>query len=213
MFVSLSKVGISTALFGAATALSLGVPIIGEVNLSGLGPVTLINNVGPAGAANPNNADAIHFAAGNNTFVVAAAGTFAGMEGAFGHMSDFAFNPMLAPVAPLWLLSNGFSFNLTTFSLVDQATPDFLNLVGTGSFAGPAGFETTSGTWAMSIATQGTLFTWTSANLANTPDSETPGIGVPDAGSTALLLVLGLLSLAAAHRLVAEQGRTIRLVR
>jgi hypothetical protein len=197
---SLAKLALSLVLGSALTGAAFAVPIIGEINLSGLGPVTLINNVGAPGAANPNNADGVNFPAGSNSFVTAASGTFTGFGGSLGHMADFAFNPGLSPmpVAPLWLLTAGpgagFSFTLNAITLVDQATPNFLNLTGMGSFSGPAGFDTTLGTWAFTVTTQGSLFTWTSANIANAPDG----------GTTALLLGLGLLGLGAARRFMAR---------
>jgi hypothetical protein len=49
-----------------------------------------------------------------------------------GPMNDFAFNPGLVTAPPLWLLSNGFSFTLGSITMVDQATPNFLNLTGNG---------------------------------------------------------------------------------
>ena len=147
MKLSLAKLTLSLIAASALTGAALAVPITGEINLSGLGAVTLVNNVGPAGPATPNNADGVMFPAGNNAFVTATTGTFSGMAGLLGHMSDFAFNPSLSPspVAPLWLLSNGFSFTLTAITLADQSTPNFLNLMGFGSFSGPVGFETTVG--------------------------------------------------------------------
>lgn len=199
MKLSLAKLTLSLIAASAFTGASFAVPIVGEINLNSNGVVTLFNTVGPAGPATPNNADALSFPLALDFSVQAGSGTFATFNPGMGTMTDFAFNPTLSPspVAPLWAITSGagtgFSFTLNAITLVDQATPGFLNLGGNGAFSGP-GFDTTLGAWSFTVTTTGSLFTWTSGNVANAPDG----------GTTALLLGLGLLGLGAARRFMAR---------
>lgn len=176
------------------------VPITGEIHLSGLGAVTLINNFGPAGAATPNNADEVAFPVGNNAFVSAALGSFAPAVGASASQNGFAFNPTLSPspVAPLWTITSGalagWTFSLDAITLVDQGTPGFLNLAGVGRFNDnvAGGFDETEGGWTFTVTSSGSLFTWTSSNAS-----------VPDGGMTVMLLGAALSGLGLIRRKLA----------
>jgi hypothetical protein len=106
---------------------------------------------------------------------------------AVSFLQPWLFDP-LASTTPLWKIAGPeeFTFNLTSSATVYQS-PYFLAIRGTGMLTGN-GFEDTPATWW--FTTQGVAaenkFSWSSSTVA---------VGVPDGGSTIILLGGSLLGL------------------
>lgn len=182
----------AVALGAASVASVQATPIVGEINISGFGGVTLINNVGDPGTASPNNADAVVFPVGTvggigNAAVTEATGDFSGSFFSVVDQNDFVFNPETVPVSPLWTIMTGplvgWTFQLTDITLVNQTIPGDLQIKGLGYFDDniPGGKDKSLGSWSFVITTTGSSFTWTSAHSA-------PPKGVPDGGMSLALL-------------------------
>ncbi len=85
--------------------------------------------------------------------------------------------------ASLWSVG-GFTFDLTSSSIVTQNST-FLNVVGSGVI-NHTGYDATSGTWSFTVPGDDASGTFTFAAASH---------GVPEGGSTALLVGLSLVSL------------------
>lgn len=208
MTTSQIKAGILAASLlagGAAQATQIN----GQINISGRGSVTLVNN-GPE-AVTLSNADAVVFptfttyappfqaipgAPTHNASVSAALGDFAGTEGQLVLQYDFAWNPASTPVTPLWTTVSGptWTFELTSIT-VDAQNENFLNLSGLGYFddgiddsLGGVQKTRSLGDWTFTITATDSLFTWTSSNAAP------PRNQVPDNGGSLALLGGALLA-------------------
>jgi hypothetical protein len=136
--------------------------------------------------------------------------TFTEMEqgsGSFGSLSNgapvFFVEPWVfghsVSAIPLWQIAGpeNFTFNLTSSDIVYQSA-HFLAIYGTG-FLTATGFEDTPASWWFSTqgVAAGNKFSWSSAAVANTPPPRPP-VGVPDGGSSLVILcgsLLGILSL------------------
>lgn len=92
----------------------------------------------------------------------------------------------------LWSVA-GFTFDLTSSSIISQSST-FLNVSGTGTIK-HLGFDDTIGVWTFTIPSAGDngTFAFAAATQAN----------LPDGGTTALLVGLGLLGMG----LVARRGK------
>ncbi len=183
---SLLKLCSLAALLGAlVVGTANATPITGDISISGsvqldnqmLGAATAVTTV-------------------NGAFVTAANGSFSGTEGSSVNYSTFAWNPSNAPITPLWNFTNlgiTYSFDLLSLSIVTQNNVDLI-LSGLGKL-NVTGMDETTGTWRFSVNNAGGAahanynFGFTSSNSA-----------LPDSGSTALLLGLGVLGLAAAAK-------------
>lgn len=104
--------------------------------------------------------------------------------------NDFAFAPLGGGTTPLWSV-DGFSFNLTAITTIERAVNGIV-LGGSGTLFGPAGFDPTPAMWSFSADETEVEFRFSSTTAAIST--------VPDGGTTAMLLGLGLLGLAAARR-------------
>lgn len=180
---SLSSLGLALGLCSAA----LAVPITGSVNFFG------------------------SFTASSQNFTTANLGfTFSGVTVVSGTGNLFSassgggvtINPITANVAGngvtagpvLWNTAlpavGGFVF--TASSIFETTnTPTSIGLFAFGLISGPAGYETTAGTWEVTFqhaATGGGTVTSTFSSSA--------GVIVPDGGSTSVLLGIALLGLA-----------------
>ena len=106
------------------------------------------------------------------------------------HAPVMAFNPVAAPIAPLWT-HNGLSFDLMSYSVDGPVEADVLVLRGTGVF-NAAGFDPTDGKWVMTFNL--------STGSASGTYSASSSASVPDPGSSLLLLGIGLVGLRAWRR-------------
>jgi hypothetical protein len=161
------------------------VPITGSIDMSGT--ATLNSTfLGSATAATAFNAVTV---GGTPT------GTFTGTFGAPVTWGAFTW-PSNVPVNPLWTFTfggNTYSFDLAHVTVSSQSN-FFLNLLGSGTLHA-TGFDDTPGLWSFSISnpTGGPH-----ANFQFTFQNSQTAAGVPDGGTTVMLLgsaltVIGLI--------------------
>ncbi|MFK8015779.1 MAG: PEP-CTERM sorting domain-containing protein [Gammaproteobacteria bacterium] len=179
-----------TKIFTAA-AIALVMSLTGAANAAFIdGAITMSGDFVPTGGTNLGDATGIDFL-GDDFNIDDVSGDFAlaGIAvGDAGTYTDFQFNPLIAPVNPLWSIS-GFSFALEDISIVFQNAA-FLVLQGSGTISG-AGFDDTAGTWNMTANAAGTLFNFSAGSTAT-------GIDEP---SVLALIGLGLLGFSARRKL------------
>lgn len=197
----------------AATGVAHATPIIGSINISGRGNITLINDAGDPGPVTLANADRIEFpvfntiqignlvfpVADHNARVSAGSGDFstsASIE-QLVRQFDFGWNPATTPVTPLWTTVGGapvWTFELTSIT-VEEQNANFLNLSGLGYF--DDGFadnnpnnvkDRSLGDWTFTVTATQSVFTWTSS------DAAPPRNRVPDNGGSFVLLGSALLA-------------------
>jgi hypothetical protein len=136
-----------------------------------------------------------------SSVVVAAAptGSYVGTAGDAVTMKPFTFDPITVPVVDLWKFTGPssvvYSFELDSMS-VDFRNSSSLLLSGSGilNIVGPTAltsYAPTTGTWTFTANSLGGTFSFSSSNGA---------AGVPDGGTTALLLGAGLTGLALISR-------------
>jgi len=125
-------------------------------------------------------------------------GDYTGTAAASANFTPFTWDPVGAslPVQPLWSFAsegNTYAFNLGSLK-VDYVSPTALVLsgFGTASVTGPGLEKTdTAGLWILSGQTLGSSsFTFSATTMV--PPPTTGGQSVPDGGTTALLLGLGV---------------------
>lgn len=127
-----------------------------------------------------------------NGFATAAStGVYTSVIGSTVTFSDFAWAPFSVS-NPVWSVS-GITFTLQSLAKQPGSNSAFLNLSGTG-FASAAGYENTHGVFTLTITDSSP-----SANVLFSFNTSTTT--VPDAGSSSILLGLGLIGLAAVRRL------------
>src|SRR6266496_262901 len=107
--------------------------------------------------------------------------------------APWIFNPS-TPTLGLWSVG-GFSFDLAT-ATIDTQTSHLLSITGTGTLNG-AGFDSTPGTWAFSAQSAGGIH-----QASFTFSADTTGAGVPDGGTTVMLLGAALGALGLARRYI-----------
>ena len=105
--------------------------------------------------------------------VTGADGDFAGLAGQVGNITDFQFDPFVAPIADFWTIDN-FAFELTDVVRGTSSDPvNFLVLNGVGMLSAP-GFADTVASWRLSGDTSGGgIFSW-SATSATTTSTTVP---------------------------------------
>ncbi|HEY3760377.1 MAG TPA: VPDSG-CTERM sorting domain-containing protein [Verrucomicrobiae bacterium] len=131
--------------------------------------------------------------------VISSDGSFSGLAGsAATFTAPWFFNSGAVPA--LWSVG-GFTFNLASSSIVFQGGhPAGVLVDGTGTVVA-AGFTPTSIDWSFSVSdpsastTFGAIFSFQSAN-------GTTGGSVPDGGTTAMLLGMGILGLGLLKKLM-----------
>lgn len=184
-----------TILAIASLALSMQatpIPITGSISFSG---TTTIDGTGFVSAT--------RFMSFQNVTVGASSalsGNYVGTSGAAVTMTPFTWSPPTAstPVNPLWTFVSGgdtYSFDLSVLH-VDYASTTGLLLSGLGTaiITGPGlNFLNTTGTWDLSAQTLN-LATFTFSSTTTVPN------GVPDGGTTAILLGGSLFGLALVGR-------------
>jgi len=161
--------------FALSGNLTKATPISGSINFNG----EATTNTGNLGSATS-------FSSIVGAIVVPAeTGNYSGIA----IVTPVTFTPFsftAAGVTPLWTLTVGgvtYSFNATSI-VVSNQNANFLNLQGTG-IASITGFQDTAGSWSITDTSVGGSPTFT-FGAATTVSS------VPDAGTTVLLIVLGL---------------------
>lgn len=167
------------AMYSMAAAL----PINGVINFKG---GALLNT------STVNTATQVIANGWSGVTVDSASGDYASLAGDAVAMSSLPWNFNSGPIPGFWSIGGvgGFSFDLTSSSIVSQGG-GFLNVVGSGYANGP-GFDSTLGSWRFSTQDSGTgspaQFSFSSSTT------------VPDGGTTALLLGLGLLGVGLGSR-------------
>ncbi len=165
------------------------IPITGQIDLSGT-----------ATADSSDFLTATEFESFTGVTVGGApSGTYAGVaDGQAVSMANpvvFAPTPVL-PVSPLWTFTIGtttYDFNLKSLS-VGPISANSIQLDGSGTLQ-VTGYDDTPGIWILNASTFGSdTFTFESSNAA---------AGVPDGGTTVLLLGVSLTSLALIKRRLA----------
>ena len=102
--------------------------------------------------------------------------------------NGFTFIPASPPVNPLWTFTIGpttYSFNATTMTSNYNGIQNNWNIAGTGT-AKITGFDDTPGTWNLTLSNVGESFSFAATTGVN---------GVPDGGTTVLLLGAALSAL------------------
>ncbi len=149
-------------------------------------PYIANNGTGPVA----NDYTLAHSLVFGQSFVAAGAnGSFAGVaqDTQVSMYSPLQINPTALPIGnqPLWTV-NGFSFTLTTLT-EPSVSPTVLVLQGSGVISDSNPADSNTGTWVATFTTAGSTFSWNSSSAAT----------VPDAGTSLLLLGMGLTALGA----------------
>ena len=151
------------------------------------GSVTPYGSTDGSGAAVTDYTLAHSLVFGLSYVAAGANGSFAGVaqNTQVSMYSPLQINPTALPVgnAPLWTV-NGFSFTLTTLT-EPNLSPTVLVLQGAGIMTDGVPADANTGTWVATFTTSGSTFSWNSSSSAT----------VPDAGTSLLLLGLGLTAL------------------
>ncbi len=164
-------------------------PIVGNMSIGVLGTTVTVNQ-------GTNTVSFSPVAPNNNAIVTNALGDYAGLLplASVVSYSDFSYNMPIntATFQLIWTHANA-TFTLTSFTLIDEPGTG-VSLEGTG-IATLVGFDPTPGFWSFSAsqASSQSIFTFQSTNISPIP-------GVPDSGTTALLLGVGLMGLGFAAR-------------
>ena len=196
---SLSIVGAGAVALAMLPLETQAIPITGSISFNGnVTPYISTTGTGPV-ATDYSMAHSLVF---GQTFVSAGAnGSFAAVpqNSQVSLYSPLLVNPTGLPVpsgTPLWSTAiGGFSFTLTTLVEDVLLSPfNTMTLRGTGIISDGNPLDNTIGTWVATFtlaqATGGETFSWNSSSRADVA-------GVPDGGSSSILLGLGLASLSA----------------
>ena len=175
------KIAGATLMALALTCVSLAVPINGDIQFQG--PVT----VGSAGGTTT-----VTFGAPQT--VIGTLGDYNGVTGVANFAPSLSFTgtglgaSLVPQVNSLWTI-DGWSFDLTAIEsgVFTDATLNSIAIIGSGWAHGPAGFDSTAAVWSLQ-GSSGSLVFQLSSNT-------TSAAGVPDGGSTAILIGAGLLGM------------------
>jgi len=183
-----SKLARFVIVVGAVTSLSLSAqatPITGTVDLGGLA------------TADSGNFELASYFTFTGVTVGYATGTYAPTVGTGVSMSELFINP-LSYASPLWQFTYGgstYNFTLSSASVAYESSTQ-ISLSGSGTLE--VGSDSAPGTWTFSTSNTGgpdvTSFIFQSSNTAT---------GVPDGGTTVLLLGAALAALGLLQRRLA----------
>lgn len=182
-----TKLALSMLAAAAMVVSANAIPITGTVNFTG-GAVTVDQPL-------PNATTITAFTGTTSVSggATAPTGAYAGTTGATVTWAagPIQFSPTLnpSPISPLWSFMSGgltYSFKLNSITLVNQI-PGFLNIQGAGVVSITGGtYSDTAGTFTLTATGTGPLnFNFTAGTSA-----------VPESGTTAILLGLGVTALA-----------------
>ena len=183
---SMIMAGTVAALVGCGSVVQ-AVPITGSIGFTG----TYTQNGGTRGnlsTATSMTVNTIGVGTTSGSFIGAIDPTFA---------ASISVNPAVG-VGRLWTVKVGsitYTFDSTSES-ENLDTPTGLHLIGTGSMADGTPADTDTGTWQLGFGVSGDSFEWQSTA---SPDAPT---GVPDGGSTAMLLGAGCFGIGLLKRKV-----------
>lgn len=155
-------------------------PITGEIDIAQSGSQAVIDFTA-------NTVSFLPSAPGLNATVSYTAGSYnspTDLLGSAVSYSDFTYSPFVGPET-IWQISGSTYFILSGITSVNEVGG--LVLHGTGT-AYLSGFDATVGSWSFSANNTGTRFAFSSTNT----------FSVPDGGTTALLVGLGLVGMGAA---------------
>ena len=187
----ISKIALSVLAAGAIVGAVIpqtteASPITGGISFSGsVTPYTTFDGTGSV-ATDYTLAHSLVF--GLSYVAAGANGSFAGVtqNTPVSMYSPLQINPAALPVPatlPLWTV-NGFKFTLTALT-EPNVSPTVLVLQGSGVISDSTPADSNTGTWVATFTTSGSTFSWNSSSAAT----------VPDAGTSLLLLGLGLTAL------------------
>lgn len=189
-----NKVLAVVALFAMASTANALPLVSGTMEMTG-GFHAIDSRGNPVSAENATGVDFDFF--GFDMFrVTTATDDFSGLVGQVGNITDFQFDPFVAPIADFWSIDI-FSFELQDVSRGFTNDPDsFLVLNGEGVVSA-TGFEDTFASWSFTGDTSGSgIFSWSA--------SSTQVTNVPEPGVLALMAI-GLIGISTGRRLQARQ--------
>jgi hypothetical protein len=185
----LLSLAVGALLVGVTAQPAQAVPFTGSVDYVGVNavvppgfvgvPPRTVNLLGPGGVGDPR----VFLVTGNLT-------GFVNVLDAITH-APITYNPITAPIAPLWSHASGVVFDLNSFSIKEIDTNTMV-LKGSGVFrcTGPCvGYDDTPGNWNMTL----------NAASGQTLGSFSSSSSIPEPGLLGLLGI-GLLALARSVR-------------
>jgi hypothetical protein len=190
----------------AATALLALAAMIG--NQAGAVPIAGTINFGGGGALlNGSLASATQITAIDNEQVsgglASPTGSYAGLIGdTVVYTTPLVFNPFSGSVTSLWTVTVGsvvYSFDITTLTIAFQSSY-LLDLEGQGTaniVGSSTAYNATSGTWTIQVTGASTILSFQST------------AAVPDSGTTAMLIGVGLVGTALASRRFKKSSKSV----
>lgn len=173
-------------LLAAFSVAAYAAPIAGNITIGALGSTVVINQAA-------NTVSFVPASPAINSIVTYVDGDYTSIPLVTPVVYE-NFSYALGPTGQLiWTIAGIADFTLTSFNLVSEPGTG-VYLEGTG-LATLTGFDPTPGFWSFSAsqASPTSVFTFSSTNISPIP-------GVPDSGTTALLLGVGLMGLGFAAR-------------
>ena len=163
-------------LLGAIAGTASAAPIMGDLGLV----------LAFGGSVNVDTAgNTVSFSAGNNSQVNIATGDYLPLGGQSASYASFTYSPF----AEMVIFTGGtFSFELSSINTIAEVGTDGVTLKGVGTMS-LDGFDDTIGSWSFSADRANASAAFNFSSTATTP------LNVPDGGTTALLLGVGLVSM------------------